>query len=168
MDDSRDQQQFEVPDNVLAAMVRTRAAAAGDGITGAGHNIKNKNSAPSPAGESPDDNSKKKASAFPPPYREGTPPDQLQQPLYPVVFADPYTAAHSTSQQAEAEQRQPPSPMVTPPIRSYNAAQGSRSGMKKPPPAVAPSAGVPHVYHDYSRVPDETNYVRKKTGGVSK
>lgn len=27
--------------------------------------------------------------------------------------------------------------------------------------------GVPHIYHDYSAVPDSMGYVRKKTGGVT-
>lgn len=27
--------------------------------------------------------------------------------------------------------------------------------------------GIPHIYHDYSQVPDASGYVRKKTGGVT-
>ena len=46
------------------------------------------------------------------------------------------------------------------------ASQRAAAAAKKQPAMTA--AGVPHIYHDYSRVPDEANYVRKKTGGVSK
>jgi len=65
---------------------------------------------------------------------------------------------HQRDTPVEEEQSNlPPSPMVTPPIRSYNA--------KKQLPKGSHPAGVPHVYHDYSQVPDVMGYVRKKTGG---
>ena len=32
---------------------------------------------------------------------------------------------------------------------------------------LSPKKGVPHVYHDYSNVPDVVGVVRKKTGGVT-
>jgi hypothetical protein len=67
----------------------------------------------------------------------------------------------------------PPSPMVTPPSRSCNAAAGeavfrsaSASSLKKHPQQQT-VAGVPHVYHDYSVLPDDSSYIRKKTGGVT-
>ena len=47
----------------------------------------------------------------------------------------------------------PASPMVTPPL------QRQQDSSKK--------KGVPHVYHDYAQVPDQNDYVRKKTGGVT-
>lgn len=63
---------------------------------------------------------------------------------------------------APQEQQLPPSPMVTPPARPY----GGRG--KKPAPTVPiPTAGVPHVYRDFSQVPDDFDYTRKKTGGVT-
>jgi HSF-type DNA-binding len=65
----------------------------------------------------------------------------------------------------------PPSPMVTPPTRSYNAAEevarrGSASSSSKKH-SQQMVAGVPHVYHDYSQVPEDSSYIRKKTGGVT-
>jgi len=95
-------------------------------------------------------------------YREDTPPQQPQPHPYQSI-------ATIQQQQQEEGGPTPPSPMVTPPIRSYNAmaaAAASQRSAKKQPAMTA--AGVPHIYHDYSRVPDEANYVRKKTGGVSK
>ena len=45
---------------------------------------------------------------------------------------------------------------------------------RKNPPSTTPSPpkqnrkrGVPHVYRDYSSIPDTAGYVRKKTGGVT-
>jgi len=90
------------------------------------------------------------------------------------------TAAHP-QQQASAAQRStptdealPPSPLVTPPIRRHDApsSPGSFPGITSNPAANASTAstkkqGVPHIYHDYSQIPDQADYVRKKTGGVT-
>jgi hypothetical protein len=46
---------------------------------------------------------------------------------------------------------------------NYAAATGNASPPSKP----NRKRGVPHVYRDYSNVPDATGYVRKKTGGVT-
>jgi hypothetical protein len=46
---------------------------------------------------------------------------------------------------------------------NYAAATGNASPPSKP----NRKRGVPHVYRDYSHVPDATGYVRKKTGGVT-
>ncbi|GAX27452.1 heat shock transcription factor, other eukaryote [Fistulifera solaris] len=78
----------------------------------------------------------------------------------------------------ERRSRLPPSPLVTPPSGwSVHARQQEghtdlhldsscdksdqrsfSSGSKR---------GVPHIYHDYSNIPDSIGYVRKKTGGVT-
>lgn len=98
------------------------------------------------------------------------------------------SASSSTDQQyqryAYLDQPQfPSSPMVTPPIRSYEAAAAAAvaaasaaslstaktqhattsSGMMQPQGV----AGIPHIYHDYSQVPEDSSYIRKKTGGVT-
>lgn len=73
----------------------------------------------------------------------------------------PPNAASAASTQKNHREL-PSSPMVTPPIRSYNARKPLP--LKGAPPS-PPAAGVPHVYHDYSQVPDVMGYVRKKTGG---
>ena len=102
-------------------------------------------------------------------YREGTPPpDQEEEYQQHGSSSSALHLSHNFHQQQQQHreflgaaegQRQPPSPMVTPP--GFNAEAVRHT--KKLPPA---GAGVPHIYHDYSQVPDESNYVRKKTGGV--
>ena len=67
------------------------------------------------------------------------------------------TPSGREEEESQSKANLPPSPMVTPPIRSYNA--------KKQLPKGSQPVGVPHVYHDYSQVPDVMGYVRKKTGG---
>lgn len=52
------------------------------------------------------------------------------------------------------------SPLVTPPARVY------KPSILKEKERVG-STGVPHVYHDFSQVPDVLDYTRKKTGGVT-
>jgi HSF-type DNA-binding len=60
------------------------------------------------------------------------------------------------------------SPMVTPPARIYTTSSATHSApTTKAKPRGVMYAGVPHVYHDYSLVPDLPDYSRKKTGGVS-
>ena len=59
-------------------------------------------------------------------------------------------------------------PLVTPPT----APQQHQYPPLSPPPEDAADGGdkkigVPHVYHDYSAVPDAMGYSRKKTGGVT-
>lgn len=65
----------------------------------------------------------------------------------------------------------PPSPMVTPPTRSCSAAGEVIYLNDYIPPvkkqSLHPIAAVPHVYHDYSLLPDDSSYIRKKTGGVT-
>jgi HSF-type DNA-binding len=73
------------------------------------------------------------------------------------------------------EPLQPQSPMVTPPTRNYQRAtvEASLAAATKPADRSAlydtyqQSAGVPHVYHDHSQVPDDSSFIRKKTGGVT-
>jgi HSF-type DNA-binding len=59
------------------------------------------------------------------------------------------------------------SPMVTPPARIYTTSTATTSGPTTKAKPRGMYAGVPHVYHDYSLVPDLPDYSRKKTGGVS-
>lgn len=64
----------------------------------------------------------------------------------------------------------PPSPMVTPPSQATQPSSSVDEPRPWPVPAPAPGEkgrGVPHVYHDYSAVPDAPGFVRKKTGGVT-
>lgn len=56
------------------------------------------------------------------------------------------------------------SPMVTPPAKIYTTAATAKPSKSQQRPRYA---GVPHVYHDYSQVPDQPDHNRKKTGGVS-
>jgi hypothetical protein len=68
----------------------------------------------------------------------------------------------------------PPSPMVTPPPRGR---KGTSKGLDQASKAFenpvaslsidTPFGGVPHIYNDYSKLPDIHGFVRKKTGGVS-
>ena len=156
-------QLFPVPKRktLASTMVRTRgSASAGD------------------AGETqnPDMHSIYGAAAMPV-YREDTPSDNEndndddnddgdEEALqYSSEYTTSYNVRQSGVEYSSAEERQPPSPMVTPPTRSGNAATPHGPGTIKSTPIS--SSGVPHVYHDYSQVPDEANYVRKKTGGVS-
>ena len=68
----------------------------------------------------------------------------------------------------------PPSPLVTPPgARAVSSATGREPvagfhQQQQDSPEAAEKRGVPHIYHDYSQVPDVIGYVRKKTGGVTK
>lgn len=64
----------------------------------------------------------------------------------------------------EVDRRQLPpcSPTMTHNLQKYIESRNSKSPLKDIPPA-----GVPHIYHDYSCVPDEIDFDRKKTGGVS-
>lgn len=71
------------------------------------------------------------------------------------------------------------SPKVTPPIQSMGSpgspasmdelteTQASPSGSPNHLAIGSQRRGVPHVYRDYSNVPDTTGFVRKKTGGVT-
>lgn len=170
MEDSRDyqQQQRFVAEDI--SMVRTRGSAAGgtgDGGLGGGDGAAkgataNKNSL---AGESGEERKNNKDSYFSatamPGYREGTPPPEQQHWQQYISTS----SSNINVPQANVEERQPPSPMVTPPTRMRSNAASHQAAKKSPPIS---AAGVPHVYHDYSRVPDEANFVRKKTGGVSK
>jgi hypothetical protein len=67
----------------------------------------------------------------------------------------------------------PPSPLVTPPgARAISSATGREPvtgfhQQQQDSPGTAEKRGVPHIYHDYSQVPDVIGYVRKKTGGVT-
>ena len=54
------------------------------------------------------------------------------------------------------------------------ATDGTAIGYEDPKSGTGPSPntakkkrGVPHIYHDYSVVPDQIGFVRKKTGGVT-
>jgi hypothetical protein len=71
-------------------------------------------------------------------------------------------------------------PLVTPLVQpeehpselslSPNPANGAHSdkGKRSSSSSSSPKRrGVPHVYHDYSKVPDMSDYSRKKTGGVT-
>lgn len=71
-----------------------------------------------------------------------------------------------------------PSPKVTPPtiaLESPGSPQSVDDSTMTPTSANTPSSaskanrnrGVPHIYRDYSNVPDTIGYVRKKTGGVT-
>ena len=68
-----------------------------------------------------------------------------------------------SNQSFEMEQQRPrtKSSVITPPSRNYSKPsplkEKDRSG----------SSGIPHVYHDYSQVPDVVDFARKKTGGVT-
>ena len=106
-----------------------------------------------------------------------------------IEMTDPPGAEQSTQQSSSnsnngmpyymsmyQQQQQPPAsypvtgaPMTAPLVTPPTAPQQN-------PPSPSPSttndekkkrAGVPHVYHDYSAVPDSMGYVRKKTGGVT-
>lgn len=60
----------------------------------------------------------------------------------------------------------PPDP---PPLllSGVDATLGSRSITDEKQGLLPPKKGVPHIYHDYSNVPDVVGVVRKKTGGVT-
>jgi hypothetical protein len=78
---------------------------------------------------------------------------------------------------SEQHRKLPPSPMVTPPPRdrqdSLKSVEESIVSYDTKPRASLSSdspgkqGGIPHIYHDYSRMPDVSGYVRKKTGGVT-
>mmetsp|Transcript_19364 Transcript_19364/g.44892 ORF Transcript_19364/g.44892 Transcript_19364/m.44892 type:complete len:603 (+) Transcript_19364:203-2011(+) len=55
--------------------------------------------------------------------------------------------------------------------RSSPAVSNNNTDRSSLLPSLAPTTttkkGVPHIYHDYSNVPDALNMVRKKTGGVT-
>lgn len=51
------------------------------------------------------------------------------------------------------------------PRSTTTATSSTNSGTAKPPKTK--SKPQPHIYHDYATVPDSSNYVRKKTGGVT-
>lgn len=69
----------------------------------------------------------------------------------------------------------PPSPLVTPPTVGLTAPSSLPPDiLDEDDPLFASTSssspgkkGVPHIYHDYSQVPDQPGYVRKKTGGVT-
>eukprot|EP00547_Thalassionema_nitzschioides_P016336 CAMPEP_0194253940 /NCGR_PEP_ID=MMETSP0158-20130606/30970_1 /TAXON_ID=33649 /ORGANISM="Thalassionema nitzschioides, Strain L26-B" /LENGTH=464 /DNA_ID=CAMNT_0038991797 /DNA_START=166 /DNA_END=1563 /DNA_ORIENTATION=+ len=55
----------------------------------------------------------------------------------------------------------PTAPQQNPPPLSPSCSDGDQDSKSKK------KRGVPHVYHDYSTVPDAIGFVRKKTGGVT-
>lgn len=57
-------------------------------------------------------------------------------------------------------------PLVTPPI-APNPSPPSPEGDSGHSEKMSKKRGIPHVYHDFSAVPDALGYVRKKTGGVT-
>jgi hypothetical protein len=57
-------------------------------------------------------------------------------------------------------------PLVTPPT-APNPSPPSPQGDASHPGKLSKKRGIPHVYHDFSAVPDALGYVRKKTGGVT-
>jgi hypothetical protein len=71
-------------------------------------------------------------------------------------------------QQHQQQQYNSYLPLVTPPTAPQQhplpppSPTSDENGNKK-----SKRAGVPHIYHDYSAVPDSLGYVRKKTGGVT-
>jgi len=96
-------------------------------------------------------------------------------------FSSYFTTTQSSQSQQQQQQQQSISsgvqafsnvaytPLVTPP-----------TAPQQNPPPISPTGcvemdqekakkkrGVPHVYHDYSAVPDTIGFVRKKTGGVT-
>lgn len=96
---------------------------------------------------------------------------------------------HRHTPTADLEQRLPSSPLVTPPLNptamsaSRNTAatetsthRGSPTVRNERSPSdnnILTRRGVPHVYHDYARIPDEPALIdhtpqRKKSGGVAK
>jgi len=95
----------------------------------------------------------------------------------------PFTTYFTTTQSSQLQQQQSiptgvqafsnaayATPLVTPP-----------TAPQQNPPPISPTGGadmdqeikakkkrgVPHIYHDYSAVPDTIGFVRKKTGGVT-
>lgn len=162
-------QLFSVHSKPSISMVRTRGSAAG-AKGGDGH-VAEQGRNNNAGAESPDPHSQNRVSfygvAAMPVYREGTPPPDEEEDQHNSsscsALHPSYNFQQSEAELLGAEQRQPPSPMVTPPVGGYHA-EASMHTKKSPPGS---SAGVPHIYHDYSQVPDESNYVRKKTGGVS-
>ena len=167
-DHLEDHQLFYVHSKPSISMVRTRGSAAGakgGDDHGAAEQGRNSNS----GAESPNQHSQNRVSfygvAAMPVYREGTPPPDEEEHQHSSSSAlhPSYNFQQSEGEFVGAEKRQPPSPMVTPPLGGYHT-EASMHTKKSPPGS---SAGVPHIYHDYSQVPDESNYVRKKTGGVS-
>ena len=96
----------------------------------------------------------------------------------PAYYANALTISGTVPVVASKQQKKlPPSPMVTPPPRdrkdSLKSVEESvlsydskpRASMSTDSPGK--QGGVPHIYHDYSRMPDVSGYVRKKTGGVT-
>lgn len=68
--------------------------------------------------------------------------------------------------------RLPPSPLVTPPGgRSVRDRQpeGNNTDLNLDQKSTSSGSkrGIPHIYHDYSNIPDAIGYIRKKTGGVT-
>lgn len=74
----------------------------------------------------------------------------------------------------------PPSPLMTPPTCSYDttatevarrayvaSSTASSKRLSSGSQSSSVAAGVPHVYHDYSQIPEDNSYIRKKTGGVT-
>ena len=61
-----------------------------------------------------------------------------------------------------------PSPLMLPVSKTAIENPSGRSpSSEKQTLSLTPKKGVPHVYHDYSNVPDIVGVVRKKTGGVT-
>lgn len=61
-----------------------------------------------------------------------------------------------------------PSPLMLPVSKtSLTSPSGRSPNTPKQTLSLTPKKGVPHIYHDYSNVPDIVGVVRKKTGGVT-
>jgi len=96
---------------------------------------------------------------------EGLPPSPLVTPpggkciTAIMEHPDEYSPQQSHSLQTghEEAQSKDSANMDYSPSSSHSNNKGSASSKR----------GVPHIYHDYSQVPDVLGYVRKKTGGVT-
>jgi hypothetical protein len=82
----------------------------------------------------------------------------IHQPQTSVI-----TTAYPGATMAAPHVTPPTQPQHNPPpispAEEHSGDDGDEDERKKP--------GVPHIYHDYSAVPDSVGYVRKKTGGVT-
>jgi len=86
-----------------------------------------------------------------------TPPHSLRE-------EPSYFETLGSQQSFEPEQPSNPhskSPIITPPSKIYQKPSVLKEKER------SASSGVPHVYHDYSQVPDVLDFARKKTGGVT-
>ncbi|KAI2502988.1 hypothetical protein MHU86_11493 [Fragilaria crotonensis] len=92
---------------------------------------------------------------------------QQQQPQQDLdIQSQQQFFVYQPQQQQYQVSQGPYIPLVTPPT----APQQYPNPPPSPPPEDArrnKKMGVPHIYHDYSAVPDSMGYVRKKTGGVT-